>query len=305
MLKMESEHLKTNNTMQKVKIYQVDAFTDRLFAGNPAAVCILNDWISDELMQSIGNENNLSETAFVVPVGRDFEIRWFTPTVEVDLCGHATLAAAFVLFNLHHYPDAIIRFRSRRSGWLAVEKKDDMYFLDFPTDTLEKLTEEHHATIEKCIGMKPKELYKGKTDYMAVIDSEKSLRILQPDFIEISKLNARALIVTAKGDDVDFVSRCFGPQSGVNEDPVTGSAHTSFLPFWAKKLGKNNLIANQLSKRGGQLVCEYKNDRCLIGGKARLYMTGELHNLRDVGKVKEVSIIKAEKTDLEAILNKQ
>jgi PhzF family phenazine biosynthesis protein len=227
-------------------------------------------------MQSIANENNLAETAFVVSIGQSFEIRWFTPTVEVDLCGHATLATAFVLFNIFNYPGTLIEFHSPRSGLLAVEKKDDMLFLDFPTDKIEVLSEEQSPIIERCIGIKPLAAYKGKTDYIAVIDSENSLLNLQPDLIEISKLNARGLIVTAKGDDVDFVSRFFAPQSGINEDPVTGSAHTSLLPLWARKLGKNRLIAKQLSKRGGQLECEYKNDRCLIGGKARLYLTGEI-----------------------------
>ncbi|MDR0232727.1 MAG: PhzF family phenazine biosynthesis protein [Dysgonamonadaceae bacterium] len=262
--------------MKKIKIYQVDAFTDRLFSGNPAAVCILDTWIDDELMQSIANENNLAETAFIVPNGQDFEIRWFTPTVEVDLCGHATLATAFVLFNMLNYPGSLIRFHSPRSGLLAVEKRDDMLFLDFPTDKLDELIEEQSVIIEKCIGIKPIESYKGKTDYIAVIDNESLLRTLQPDLTEISKLKARGLIVTAKGDDVDFVSRFFAPQSGINEDPVTGSAHTSLTPLWSKKLCKNKLIANQLSKRGGQLVCEFKNDRCMIGGKARLYLTGEI-----------------------------
>jgi PhzF family phenazine biosynthesis protein len=260
----------------KYKLYQVDAFTDQLFSGNPAAVCLVDTWLSDELMQSVANENNLSETAFVVPAGQDFEIRWFTPNVEVDLCGHATLASAFVLFDIHHYPGICIRFYSPRSGWLAVEKKNEMFILDFPTDTLNKLTGEQYAIIEKCIGINPIELYKGETDYMAVIEDERSLKSLQPDFIEIAKLNARGLIVTAKGDSVDFVSRFFVPQLEINEDPVTGSAHTSLLPLWSSKLGKNQLIANQLSKRGGRLVCEYKNDRCLIGGKARLYLTGEI-----------------------------
>ena len=262
--------------MKKIKIYQVNAFTDKLFSGNPAPVCILDTWISDELMQSIANENNLAETAFVVPCGQDFEIRWFTPTVEVDLCGHATLATAFVLFNIHNYPGSLIRFHSPRSGLLAVEKKDDMLFLDFPTDRLTVIVEEQNAVLEKCIGTKPLELYKGKTDYIAVIDSENSLRNLQPDLNEISKLKARGLIVTAKGDNVDFVSRFFAPQSGINEDPVTGSAHTSLLPLWSKKLNKSRLIANQLSKRGGLLVCEFMGDRCMIGGKAQLYLTGEL-----------------------------
>jgi PhzF family phenazine biosynthesis protein len=262
--------------MKRIKIYQVDAFTDKIFSGNPAAVCILDSWIADELMQSIANENNLAETAFVIPDGQGFEIRWFTPTVEVDLCGHATLATAFVLFNIHHYQGSLIRFHSPRSGLLAVEKKGDMFFLDFPTDKIEVVLEEQNPIIEKCIGIKPIELYKGKTDYIAVIDNESSLQNLQPDLIEISKLRARGLIVTAKGDDVDFVSRFFAPQSGINEDPVTGSAHTSLLPVWSRKLCKNKLIAKQLSKRGGQLICELKNDRCMIGGKARLYLTGEI-----------------------------
>ena len=263
--------------IKKIKIYQVDAFADKLFSGNPAAVCILDSWISDELMQLISNENNLAETAFVVPNEQNFEIRWFTPAVEVDLCGHATLATAFVLFNIHHYPDSLIRFHSPRSGFLAVEKKGDMLFLDFPTDEPDLLTEEQNLIIERSIGTKPLESYKGKTDYIAIIDNENSLRNLQPDFIEISKLKARGLIVTAQGNSVDFVSRFFAPQSGINEDPVTGSAHTSLLPVWSKKMGKNRLIARQLSKRGGQLVCEFKNDRCLIGGKAQLYLTGEIN----------------------------
>ena len=261
--------------MKNIKIYQLDAFTDKLFSGNAAAVCILDTWLSDELMQSIANENNLSETGFAVPNGQNFEIRWFTPTVEVDLCGHVTLATAFVLFSIYHYHGSLIRFHSPRSGLLAVEKKDDMLFLDFPTDKIEALTEEKNL-IERCIGIKPLELYKGKTDYIAIIDNEDLLQNLQPDLLEISKLKARGLIVTAQGNNVDFVSRFFAPQSGINEDPVTGSAHTSLLPLWSKKLGKNRLNATQLSKRGGQLVCEYKNDRCLIGGKARLYLTGEL-----------------------------
>jgi PhzF family phenazine biosynthesis protein len=227
-------------------------------------------------MQSVANENNLAETAFVVPNGQDFDIRWFTPTVEVDLCGHATLATAFILFNIHNYYGSRIIFHSPRSGLLAVEKENNMLFLDFPTDSVIAITEEQSAGLEKCIGIKPLESYKGKTDYIAVIDSENLLRNLQPDLNEISKLKARGLIVTAQGDTVDFVSRFFAPQSGINEDPVTGSAHTSLLPLWSKRLGKNRMIATQISKRSGQLICEFKNDRCLIGGKARLYLTGEL-----------------------------
>lgn len=263
--------------MKKTKIYQIDAFTDRLFSGNPAAVCILDKWIDDDLMQSIGNENNLAETAFVVPRDKDFEIRWFTPTREVDLCGHATLAAAFVLFDILDYPDSEVRFHSIKSGLLTVSKNDGMLFLDFPNDTLDLVAESLKATIEKCIGIKPAELFKGKTDYIAIIDSEQQLNNIRVDLNEISKLDARGLIVTSRGDSTDFVSRFFAPQSGVNEDPVTGSAHTSLIPIWSEKLGRKQLTAKQLSKRGGELFCELKKERCLIGGNAKLYMTGEIN----------------------------
>ena len=171
----------------------------------------------------------------------------------------------------------MIRFHSRTSGLLSVEKTEDMLFLNFPTDKLEKLPEVQKIVIEKCIGIKPLELYKGKSDYLAVIDSERSLKSLLPDLKGISELDSRGLIVTSKGDTVDFVSRFFAPQLGVNEDPVTGSAHTSLIPFWSERLGKTKLIANQLSERGGQLICEFKKDRCRIGGKARLYLTGEIN----------------------------
>lgn len=266
----------TRPNMQNLKIFQIDTFTDKLFSGNPAAVCIMEQWLPDDLMQSIAHENNLAETAFIVPIGKDFEIRWFTPTTEVDLCGHATLASAFVLFNLLGYSESTIRFYAPRSGWLSVTKMEDMLYLDFPTDELELIQGMQH-TIEFCIGIKPAEVYKGKTDYIAIIDNENVLKNIQPNLTEISKLNARGLIVTSEGDQVDFVSRFFAPQSGINEDPVTGSAHTSLLPIWAKKLGKTKFIALQLSERGGQLNCEFNNDRCLIGGKAKLYLTGEIY----------------------------
>lgn len=262
--------------MATYKLFQVDAFTDRLFAGNPAAVCILDRWIDDKLMQSVANENNLAETAFLVADGKDFEIRWFTPAVEVDLCGHATLASAFVLFNILGYAEPVIRFYSPRSGLLTVTRDDDMFFLDFPTDRLEPAGEEQVIAIEKAIGVKPLEVYRGKTDYIAVIPGERLLLDLKPDLDKVSRLEARGLVVTSAGDKVDFVSRFFAPQSGINEDPVTGSAHTSLTPLWSKKTGKTKLVARQLSKRGGQLLCEYMNERCLIGGKAMLYLTGEI-----------------------------
>lgn len=261
--------------MQDIKIFQVDAFTNKLFAGNPAAVCVLEQWLPEYLMQSIANENNLAETAFIVANGNDFDIRWFTPTTEVDLCGHATLASAFALFNLLNYSGSVIHFHSHKSGLLSVTKNEEMLYLDFPTDTL-GIISGLHDVIETCIGLAPIEVYKGKTDYIAVIDSESALIKIQPNLAEIAKLKGRGLIVTAKGNTVDFVSRFFAPQSGINEDPVTGSAHTSLLPIWAKKLGKSKLTAHQLSTRGGELICELMEDRCLIGGKAKLYLTGSI-----------------------------
>jgi len=259
----------------KIDIYKVDAFTDKLFGGNPAGVCILVDWLSDELMQNIAAENNLSETAFIVREEDRYQIRWFTPTIEVDLCGHATLASAFVLFEFIVKDQDEINFHSPRSGPLKVFKEDQKLFLDFPTDTLN--TDDNFAAIEKAIGMIPLEVYLGKTDYVAVLENQKAIENIVPNFTEISKLKARGLIITAKGESVDFVSRFFAPQSGVDEDPVTGSAHTSLIPLWSKKLGKEKLTAAQVSKRGGSLECHYKRDRCFIGGNATLFLKGEIY----------------------------
>lgn len=261
--------------MNAIKIYQVDAFAERLFTGNPAAVCILDEWITDELMQAIAAENNLAETAFVVPKDNSFEIRWFTPTAEVDLCGHATLASAHVLFSCLGYSGSEITFHSPRSGELKVFQQNGYLYLDFPTDVLN--VSDSADDIKMCIGILPNEVYKGKTDYIAVIDKEEDLQNLKPDLKEISKLQGRGLVVTAKGNTVDFVSRFFAPQVGVNEDPVTGSAHTSLIPIWSKKLGKNIMVARQLSVRGGTLQCENLGERCLIGGEAKLYLTGEIN----------------------------
>ncbi|OFX85402.1 MAG: isomerase [Bacteroidetes bacterium GWF2_33_16] len=261
--------------MKTIKIFQIDAFTNKLFSGNPAAVCILENWITDELMQCIAAENNLAETAFVVAKGEKFEIRWFTPAVEVDLCGHATLATAFVLYNYLDYKAKEILFYSPRSGELRVSKQNDTLFLDFPTDILKQVNNIHE--IKKCIGIEPLEVFKGKTDYIAVINNETEIKNLKPDLIETNKLIARGLIVTAKGDKADFVSRFFAPQVGINEDPVTGSAHTSLIPIWSAKLGKKEMKALQLSKRGGELICIDNGNRCLIGGQAKLYMTGEIN----------------------------
>lgn len=260
--------------MKKLKLFQIDAFCDKIFSGNPAAVCILEDWISDETMQKIAAENNLAETAFVVPSGNSFEIRWFTPLVEVDLCGHATLATAFVLFNCLDYSNEKIIFQSIRSGELRVSQQNDTLFMDFPADVLNHC--DNVAQIKECIGIEPYEVYKGKTDFIAVVEKESDVQSLCPNFNEISKLDARGLIVTANGEKVDFVSRFFAPQYGINEDPVTGSAHTSLIPLWSKKLGKQEMSAKQLSKRGGELICINNDARVSIGGKAKLYLIGDI-----------------------------
>lgn len=261
--------------MNTIKIYQVDAFTGSLFSGNPAAVCLLNDWLEDKKLQSIAAENNLAETAFVIQQDDFFEIRWFTPTLEVDLCGHATLAAAYVIFNCLNYKALEIVFQSPRSGILKVTQQNGILYLDFPTDSLESRT--NFNQMKDCLGVLPVEIYKGKTDFIAIVDSEAVVLSIIPDYTEIAGLNARGLIVTSKGTKVDFVSRFFAPQSGINEDPVTGSAHTSLIPLWSEKLGKNEMTAAQLSKRGGKLICIHKGERCMIGGQARLYMTGEIY----------------------------
>lgn len=261
--------------MIKQKIYQIDAFTDKVFSGNPAAVCPLDQWLSDDILQKIAMENNLAETAFYVKQDNKYQIRWFTPTVEVDLCGHATLAAAFVLFNHENHNDNIIHFYSPRSGALTVKRKRELLVLNFPTDLFKqvKLSDE----ITNCFDIKPKLAFKGKTDYLLVFDNEDEIRKVAPEFEVISRLKARGVIITAKGDKVDFVSRFFAPQSGINEDPVTGSAHTTLTPYWAKQLDKTELTAIQLSERKGYLQCSYLNDRVEISGQGKLYLIGELY----------------------------
>jgi PhzF family phenazine biosynthesis protein len=260
--------------MKKINIFQVDAFTSELFKGNPAAVCLLDQWLDDNLMQSIAAENNLSETAFITRAGDQFSIRWFTPTVEVDLCGHATLASAYVIFNHTDYQGTEIIFHSSRSGELIVRKNGPNLYLDFPADVF--LPCENLPEITQGLGCEPLEVYKGKTDYMAVLGSEAEVQNIRPDFVAIEKLAARGLIVTAPGKNVDFVSRFFGPQCGVNEDPVTGSAHTTLTPYWSAKLGRSDLTAKQISSRGGDLTCRNDGERVLIGGEAKLYMIGEI-----------------------------
>ena len=255
-------------------LYQIDTFTNQPFKGNPAAVCPLDEWLNDELMQHIANENNLSETVFFVKNKSDYKIRWFTPTSEVDLCGHATLAAAYVLFNYLNYGVEAINFQSN-SGNLRVIKSRDYYKLNFPSDQLKQVNLTDELTCPFSI--KPIEAYKGKTDYLLVFEHEYHIKQLNPNLLELMKIEARGVIVTAKGNDCGFVSRFFGPRVGVDEDPVTGSAHTSLIPYWSNRLNKGELTAKQLSKRGGELKCRLLGNRVEISGKAVTYLIGKIN----------------------------
>ena len=255
------------------KIYQVDAFTNKLFGGNPAAVCPLKEWLTDELMQKIASENNLSETAYYVPKGEEFELKWFTPKAEINLCGHATLAASFVIFEIEKSKQPVLKFHTR-SGILSVSKSMKGYTMNFPADVFNKtnVTDE----IIHAIGIKPSDVFLGRNILMVVLSSEEELINLVPDHQKIKQLHPHGLIVTAKGKNSDFVSRCFFPNFGIDEDPVSGSAHTILTPYWAQRLKKNVLTARQLSQRKGELICKLENDRVAISGEAVLYMTGNI-----------------------------
>lgn len=259
--------------MAAIPLFQVDAFADALFQGNPAAVCPLNEWLDDDVMQSIAAENNLAETAFYVPEGDGYQLRWFTPTKEVDLCGHATLATAFVLFRQQPKLRDGVTFQSR-SGPLRVTAAGDDITLDFPANPTKKCYPPHH--LAEALGVMPIECRRGM-DYLAVLPDEATLRAVQPDFDQLRQLKRRGVIITAKGTEVDFVSRFFAPNFGINEDPVTGSAHCALTPYWAKKLGKTTLTASQLSPRGGSLSCELRGERVFISGRAVLYLEGQIH----------------------------
>ena len=255
-------------------IYYVDAFTDKLFSGNPAAV-IFSQTKDGNLMQKIAAENNLSETAFIREENGIFHIRWFAPLCEIDLCGHATLASAYIFFKYIKPESSIFEVQSLKNGILKVTKKNNLLVLDFPKDSLSKYNE--FLSIEEIINTNPIELYKGRDDVLAIVESEDFVRNLDINFELLNKINARGLIVSAGGVKSDFVSRFFAPSAGVNEDPVTGSAHTTLIPYWSNKLGKTSMHAEQLSERGGVLYCEDKNDRVLIGGNAIEYLKGEIN----------------------------
>ncbi len=258
-----------------IPIYQADAFTEKVFGGNPAAVCPLQEWLPNALMQKIALENNLAETAFIVRESNGYHIRWFTPTVEVDLCGHATLAAAHVFFNHLQYQEKEISFHSKSGLLKVMQQKNGQLTLDFPRDHFEQIT---NPPFEIGEGLKiaVQDVYKGKFDYMVVTDSQQTVEKLQPDFKTLAHIKSRGVLVTAPGKESDFVSRCFFPQSGIDEDPVTGSAHTLLTPYWAGVLGKNKLTAIQLSARKGYLDCELSGDRVLMSGYVVTYMKGEI-----------------------------
>lgn len=254
-------------------IYQVDAFTSKLFGGNPAAVVPLEKWLDDIILQNIAAENNLSETAFFVKEREHYHIRWMTPVNEVPLCGHATLASAYVIFSFIEKDAAKIKFKSK-SGELIVTRDGDLLTLDFPTHKPTPLAV--NETIKKCFDKEPLEVLENGFYLLVVFDSEEYIRNLKPDLELIKKLHPHAVIVSARGNEVDFVSRMFAPNEGIDEDPVTGSAHTVLIPYWAEKLGKKNFRALQVSKRIGELFCQECGDRVKISGKSVLYATGNL-----------------------------
>ena len=263
--------------MHNLPIYQVDAFTTQLFTGNPAAVVPLPEFLDEDLMQQIGAENNLSETAFVVIRGRGkFDIRWFTPTAEVRLCGHATLAAVHILYPSGDKDLKRLRFRTRQAGNIDVYPREDgSYAMDFKADTFKKARSS--KKIRAALGgLKPRAVYKGTDDLLVVLKNESQVANLRPNLHVVGEFKRRGMLVTAPGDQVDFVSRGFFPQVGIDEDPVTGSAHTLLAPFWGKELGKKKMTARQISARGGDLRCELRGKKIRLIGQAVTYMSGRI-----------------------------
>ena len=256
----------------KIRQYQVDAFTSRLFGGNPAAVCPLDAWLEDQTLQAIAAENNLSETAFFVGGKGRYDLRWFTPTVEVNLCGHATLASAFVVFR-HLEPSLeAVSFHSK-SGELRVTRSGDLLTLDFPAWTPSRV--EAPEALLRGLGRPPREVL-GSEDYLAIYESEDEVRALEPVMEALARLDRFAVIVSAPGREADFVSRFFAPRQGIPEDPVTGRAHCTLVPYWGRRLGKARLHALQVSRRGGELFCEHRGDRVAIGGRAVQFLEGTI-----------------------------
>jgi PhzF family phenazine biosynthesis protein len=256
-----------------IPIYQVDAFAGALFRGNPAAVCPLDRWLKDETLQAIAAENNLSETAYYVRENGRYHLRWFTPAVEVDLCGHATLAAAHVIFDLRQETSEQQVVFGSRSGELTVARENDLYVLDFPARF--PLETEADPALFEALGSPPS-VFLRTGDCFCVFETEEQIRALAPDMSKLAAVDCRGVIVTAPGKDCDFVSRFFAPRAGIPEDPVTGSAHTNLIPYWSRKLGKKKLFARQISRRGGELWCEDRGARVAIGGRAIKYLEGHI-----------------------------
>jgi predicted PhzF superfamily epimerase YddE/YHI9 len=260
----------------KLPYFEVAAFTQRPFGGNPAGVCLLEKPLPDSLLQAIASENNLAETAFVLPRNGIYELCWFTPVTEIDLCGHATLASGHVLVNHRGVQDSAMRFQTRHAGELRVEREGDRLVLDFPVRPVARCAVADEVTA--ALGAKPQELYAAR-DYMAVFGSADEVRALKPDMTRMMQIPPDGVIATAPGDgdcDCDFVSRFFVPKQGIPEDHVTGSTHCNLIPFWAERLGKTKMFGRQISQRGGELYCELRGDRVRIGGYAVTYLTGEI-----------------------------
>jgi phenazine biosynthesis protein PhzF family len=256
-----------------MKYYVVDAFADQNFKGNPAGVCMLEEWPEEKLMQNIAFENNLAETAFVIPRDGYYDLRWFTPEEEMDLCGHATLASAYIVSHFLEKSPDVMEFHTR-SGNLYVTQSGGRYIMDFPSRKPEEA--EASPVIEEAIGVKPLAVYQSR-DLLVLLRSEEEVRNLKPDFERMKQIpGGLAVIVTARGDRADFVSRFFAPNAGIPEDPVTGSSHSTLIPFWAERLGRGKMTALQLSRRGGVLYCENCGERVKIGGTAVLYLQGEI-----------------------------
>ncbi len=265
-------------------IYQADAFTNKLFGGNPAAICPLTGWLPAEIMQQIAAENNLAETAYFVKSEKGFELRWFTPELEIDLCGHATLASAHIIFTELGYTEDTIRFETQKAGVLTVTRDGDKYTMDFPSRP-PYYAELPLGLIEALGGKQPKAVLRSR-DYFLVYETEEDITSMKPDHSALAKIDTLGVIVTAPGKDVDFVSRFFAPAAGVPEDPVTGSAHCNLIPYWADKLGKTDLHAYQLSARKGELWCQLKGDRVLMSGTAVTYLKGEVYLPKPPGPLK-------------------
>lgn len=255
----------------KIPLYQIDAFTGRVFGGSPAAVCLLEEWLDEKVLQSVALENNLPATAFLIDRGEHFDLRWFTPTAEIELCGHATLASAHVLFEEIDIGGDTVHFETRHSGRLTVRRGGGRLTMDFPAKPPRPV--ENSGALALALGGAPVEAL-ACVNYLAVFASEADVRALEPDGSLIAALDYYGVIATAPGDSVDFVSRFFRPKAGDVEDPVTGSAHCESMPYWAKRLGKSKLTAHQVSARGGELFCEHRGERVLISGRAVKYMEG-------------------------------